>query len=61
MSPLSVGPGDVLDFKRIIESDVINGEQVISFIIIIVCNLFKHIIKLLIIVCVSLHKFVLLR
>ena len=42
MSPLSVGPGDVLDFKRIIESDVINGEQVISFIIIIVCNLFKH-------------------
>ena len=36
MSPLSVGPGVVVDLKRIIESDVINGEQVLSFITIMV-------------------------
>ena len=60
MSPLSVGPGDVLDLKRIIESDVINGEQVFSFIIIMVCNLYKHC-RTVNFVCVSLHQFVLLR
>ena len=50
----------MLDLKRIIESDVINGEQVFSFIIIMVCNLFKHC-KTVNFVCVSLHQFVLLR